>query len=589
MAEERVQRRLAAIMAADVVGYSRLMETDEAGTLDRLKTLRREVFSPMTAQFGGRIFKLTGDGAFAEFGSVANAVHSAVAIQRALAERKATLPENSYIELRIGISLGDVIVEGSDLYGNGVNVAARMEGLADPGGVCISGNVYEHVAHSNDLEFEDLGDQTVKNIGRPVRCYRVQLEGAETSEEGTDLARSAAQHSNKPSIAVLPFDNLSDDPQQEYFSDGLAEDLITDISKISGVFVTARNSSFAFKGQTIDVKEVAAKLGVKHILEGSIRKMGSKLRINAQLIDAASGGHVWAERYDGDMEDIFEFQDNIREQIVSALEVSLTPTDKALTERKPTDNVEAYDLFLKGRAIFYNYTPERFPEGIRFLEEAIEIDPKFADAFSYLSYLHWSVHVQISQDSEDELELANDLAEKAVALDDTSAQARVRLGFIQMWLRRYDEAIANAEKAVAMGPNNAEVHASFGQVLNYSGNPERGLEMFEKAFNIDTFVSPVWEFQAGVSHFLLHQYDRAMSRLLSAIARSPKLLHAYTYLACTYVEMGRLDDARETIKKALEIAPAYTLKMAEKLFVYRIDEMRNRILNNLREAGLPES
>ena len=585
MAEERVQRRLAAILAADVVGYSRLMESDEAGTLDRLKTLRREVFSPISAQFGGRIFKLTGDGAFAEFGSAADAVHSAVAIQRTLAERNAALPEGRRIELRIGISLGDVIVEGSDLYGNGVNVAARMEGLADPGGVCISGNVYEHVAHSNDLEFEDLGDQTVKNIDRPIRCYRVQLERSGSADDGTDLAGSAGQLSDKPSIAVLPFDNLSNDPEQEYFSDGLVEDLITDISKVSGLFVVSRNSSFAFKGQAIDVKEIALKLGVKHIVEGSVRKMGSKLRVNAQLIDATSGGHIWAERYDGDMEDIFEFQDNIREQIVSSLQVSLTPADKALTERKPTDSVEAYDLFLRGRAYYYRYTPEDLREAIKCLGEAIEIDPNFADAYGYLSYCYFYGWALLWSGFDDGLDRLNELAEKGVALDDASAIALVRLGWVQTFLRRYDQAMANLDKALALAPDNADVNATFAQALNYWGNPQRGLQLQEKAFSIDTFAPPNWEWQIGLSHFLLRQYDQAIASFNRAV---PKFTTAYTLLACIYVELDRPDDARNAIKKQLEISPHFTVEWIGKMLPFRLDEVRNRILDSLRKAGMPE-
>lgn len=588
MAEERVQRRLVAILAADVVGYSRLTETDEEGTRARLRVLHLEMINPRIAADGGRIVKTMGDGILVEFPSAVDAVRNALAIQNAMRRRNVDIPEEIRIEFRVGVNVGDVIIEGDDIHGDGVNIAARLEGLCEPGEVYVSGTVYDQTVGKLEASFEDLGEQTVKNISKPVRVYRANDEIKTDTIPEPQTSDTATPIPDKPSIAVLPFDNMSDDPQQEYFSDGMAEDLITDISQIFGLSVTARNSSFAFKGQTIDVMEIANKLRVKHIVEGSVRKMGDRLRVNAQLIDGSDGRHIWAARYDGNMAEIFDFQDDIREQIVSALQVSLTPTDKTLTGRKQTDSVEAYDLFLKGRAIFYNYIPEQFPEGIKFLEQAIEIDPNFAEAYSYLSYLHYSVHAQISPDSEERLLLANELAEKAVSLDDTSAQARVRLGFIQLWLRRYDDAIANAEKAIALGPNNAEVHASFGQVLNYWGDPERGLEMFEKAFNIETFVSPVWEMQSGLSYFLLGQNDRAVGRFLTAIARSPKILHAYTYLACTYVEMGQLDDAREIIKKALEIAPAYTLKMADKLFPYRLDDDRDRILDALRKAGLPE-
>ncbi len=473
MAEQRVQRRLAAILAADVVGYSRLIEADEEGTRARLRSLHAELIDPRIAADGGRIVKTTGDGILAEFPSAIDAVRNALALQGAMRGRNADLPEATRIEIRVGINVGDVIVEGDDVHGDGVNVAARLEGLCAPGEVYVSGTVYDQAAGKLAASFVDLGEQTVKNIAKPVRLYRAHLES--DSDQAPEPQATHPRPPDKPSIAVLPFDNMSGDPEQEYFSDGMAEDLITDISKISGLFVIARNSSFAFKGQAIDVKEIAGKLGVKHILEGSVRKMGAKLRVNAQLIDAASGGHVWAERYDGDMADIFEFQDSIREQIVAALQVSLTPTDKALTERKPTDSVEAYDLFLKGRASYYRYTPENLLEARKCLEKAIEIDPNFADAYGYLSYCHFFGWSQMSADFDDNLDRANELAEKGVALDNASAIALTRLGWIQTFLRRYDQAIANLEKAVELAPNNGDVNATFGQASNYWGNPERGV------------------------------------------------------------------------------------------------------------------
>ena len=365
----------------------------------------------------------------------------------------------------------------------------------------------------------------------------------------------------------------------------MAEDLITDISKISGLFVVARNSSFAFKGQSVDVKVIAEQLRVKHILEGSVRKMGERLRINAQLIDAASGGHIWAERYDGDMAEIFEFQDNIREQIVSALQVSLTPTDKALTERKSTDSVEAYDLFLKGRANYYRYTPEDLLESIRCFEEAIEIDSNFADAYGYLSYCHFYGWALIWPGFEDTLDRANQLAERGVALDGTSAIALARLGWIQTFLRRYDQAIANMEMAIDLAPNNADVIATFAQVLNYWGDPERGQQLQEKAFSIDTFAPPNWEYQMGLSHFLLRQYDQALASLNRAV---PKFSTAYIYLACTNVELDRLDDVSDAIKTLSEVSPQYTLTEILRCLPFRNVEVRDRILDSLRKAGLPE-
>jgi len=425
---------------------------------------------------------------------------------------------------------------------------------------------------------------------RPARERDVSVQATAPVERAEESAPTLGDTplSDKPSIAVLPFDNLSDDPQQEYFSDGMAEDLITDISKISGLFVIARNSSFAFKGQSVDVETIAEQLGVKHILEGSVRKMGDKVRINAQLIDAASGGHIWAERYDDDMENIFECQDDIRKQIVYALRVSLTPTDKALTERKPTDNAEAYDLYLKGRANYHRNTHEDLPEAIKCLEEAIEIDPNFADAYGYLSFCHFRGWHEMLPGFDNNLDRANELAERGVVLDGTSAIALTRLGWIQAFLRRYDQAIANLEKAIALAPNNAEVYATFGIALNYWGDPEKGLEMLEKAFSLDTFVPPIREYQVGHSHLLLRQYDEAITRLNRMVERAPKFIFAYVFLACAYIGLDRLDDARDAIKTVLEISPQYTVKDAAKVLPYRIDEVRNRIVDGLRKAGLPE-
>ena len=434
-----------------------------------------------------------------------------------------------------------------------------------------------------------MGEQTVKNIARPVRVYRTSDETKIETRPEPQTADTSTPISDKPSIAVLPFNNMSGDPEQEYFSDGMAEDLITDISKISGVSVTARNSSFAFKGQTIDVMEIAKKLRVKHIVEGSVRKMGDRLRINAQLIDGADGRHIWAERYDGNMAEIFEFQDNIREQIVAALQVSLTPTDQALTERKTTDSVEAYDFFLKGRAAaLYRFTPEHLPEAVKYLEAAIEIDPNFADAYSYLAFCHMAGWIYMWPGYDDNLDRANELAEKGVALDGTSAIAVMRLGFIQMWLRRYDEAIANLEKALALAPDNAEVNATSGIVLNYLGNPEKGQQMIERAFSIEAFAPPIWEFYAGTSHYFLRQYDQALARFHRAIERFPKSFFCYAFLACTYVELDRLDDASDATKTVQEISPEFTVAWFDIFYPFQDDEVRNRFLDSLRKAGLPE-
>jgi adenylate cyclase len=587
MAEEHAQRRLAAIMAADVVGYSRLIEADEEGTRASLRGLRRELIDPRIAADRGRIVKTMGDGLLVEFPSAVDAVRNALSIQRAIRRRNSDIPKDIKIELRVGVNVGDVIIEGDDIHGDGVNVAARLEGLCDPGEIFVSGTVYDQADGKLEASFEDLGEQTVKNIAKPVRVYRAS--DRPKVDTGPELQLVAEpQVSHKPSIAVLPFDNLSDDPQQEYFSDGMAEDLITDISKISGLSVTARNSSFAFKGQTTDVKEIAKQLGVKHVVEGSVRKMGDRLRINAQLIDGTDGRHVWAERYDGNLAEIFDFQDDIREQIVSALQVNLTPTDMAFTDRKSTENVEAYDLFLKGRANFYSATHEHTLEAIKCLEKALEIDPNFVDAYGYLSFCQFYGWFHMWPEFDDTLDRAYELAETGVALDSTSALAVMRLGFIQMFLRRYEPAVANMEKAIALGPNNAEVYAMVSQLFNYWGNPDRAMELMEKALRLETFAPPIWEFYAGTPHLLLGQYDEAVIRFNRTAERAPKFSPVHFSLAWAYVELGRLEDAHDAIKAALRINSHYTLKQVDRLYPYRIDEVRYRFLDSLRKAGLPE-
>ena len=577
-----MERRLAAILAADMVGYSRLMGADEEGTIARQRDHRAALIDPQIASHGGRIVKTMGDGLLVEFPSVVDAVKCAVALQAGMAEREAETPDARRIQYRIGINLGDIVIDGDDILGDGVNVAARLEGLAEPGGVCISDVVHQSIDGKLDLVFADMGAQQVKNIAKPVRAFQVLLSG-EPESNTSELALP-----DKPSIAVLPFDNMSGDPEQEYFSDGMAEDLITDLSKISNLSVAARNSSFSFKGQMPDIKDVVEKLGVTFVLEGSVRKMGDRLRINAQLIDGADGRHLWAERYDGDMAEIFEFQDNIREQIVSALQVSLTPADKALTEHKQTDSVEAYDLFLKGRANLYRFTLENVLEAKKSLETALELDPNFADAYGFLSYCHFAGWILKFPGFDDTLELANILAEKGVSLDGTSAIAVARLAWIQGWMRQFDQAIANFEKALALAPNQADVYADFGQILNYWGDPERALEMSEKVFSLDTFAPPLWDFYAGHSYYLLRKFDQALPKMTRMVERVPKFITGYAYLACVYVEMNRLSDARDVIAKLLEVSPNYTLKDMDRLHPYRIDEVRDRFLGSLRKAGLPE-
>jgi len=588
VAEGRVQRRLAAILAADVVGYSRLIEQDEAGTRTRLRKLHAELIDPRINQDGGRIVKMMGDGVLVEFPSAIAAVENALSIQKSIAEHEASQPEERRIRFRVGINVGDVIVEEDDIHGEGVNVAARLEGLCQPGEIYVSGTVYDQAAGKLEAAFDDLGEQTVKNIAKPVRTYRVLWNPNEADPARQTTASDTLPLPDKPSIAVLPFENMSGDPEQQYFSDGMAEDLITDLSKISGLFVVARNSSFSFKGQAVEAKEIGEKLGVKNILEGSVRKMGAKLRVNAQLIDAASGGHLWAERYDGDMADIFDFQDSIRDEIISALEVKLTPGDRALAERKPSTSIEAYDLFLKGRASYFRYTPQDHAEAKSYFEGAIALDPEFADAYSFLSYLYSAAWNLLYPGFENGLDRALPMAEKAVSLDPRSPVAHMRLGWILCFLRQFDQALPCFEKAVDLGPDIAEVCSYYGMFLNYIGRPEQGLDMIDRAYRLDPIAPTIWELMVGYSYWELARYDDAVAQFRKVIDRLPDFPMTYMFLASVYAELGQLDAAAEELRTLREKNPLWSVGNADRIFPILSDDRRKRFLDNLRQAGLPE-
>jgi adenylate cyclase len=586
MAEERVQRRLAAILAADVVGYSRLIEQDEEGTRARLRSLHAEVIDPRITADGGRIVKTSGDGILVEFGSAVDAVRNALAIQTAMLGRNDALAEDSRIVFRVGINVGDVIVEGDDIHGEGVNVAARLEGLCGPGEVYVSGTVYDQAAGKLAAAFDDLGEQTVKNIAKPVRVYRASAK----SDEAKTTADMDAPLSlpDKPSIAVLPFQNMSGDIEQEYFADGMTEDLITDLSQVSGLFVIARNSSFVFKGQSVGVKEVGHKLGVKYVLEGSVRRAGDTVRINAQLLDAASGGHLWANRYDRKIEDIFALQDEITNQIVAALEVSLTSADEARAERRPSTSVEAHDLFLKGRASYFRYTPEDHAASKSYFEQAIEIDPEFADAYSFLSYWYTAAWNLMFPGFEDGLERALPMAEKAVSLDPDSAIAHMRLGWTLCFMRQFDSALSSFETAKTLGPDLAEVHAYYAMFLNYTGKGAEGLEMFTTAYRLEPIAPAVWDVMSGYSYWELHRYDEAAIRFRTVIDRLPGFLMTYMFLASVCVDLDRIDEAKDQVRALLAINSRWSLYNADRIFPILSDDKRRRFLENLREAGLPE-
>ena len=592
MESNEVQRKLTTIFSTDVQGYSRLMGDDEVATVHTL-TACRAVISTHIEKNGGRVIDSPGDNLLAEFGSVVRAVQSAADIQEELKEKNEALPESRRMRFRIGINVGDVIVEGERLYGDGVNIAARLESLAEGGGICVSGGVYDQVRGKLPLGFENLGEKEVKNISSPVRVYRVlgsapsgatpaMIHSAGTLKAGTPPLP------DKPSIAVLPFNNMSGDPEQEYFSDGITEDLITDLSKLSGLFVIARNSTFAFKGKSPDVRRVAQELGVRYVLEGSVRRAGQKVRINAQLIDSESGSHLWADRYDGGMEDIFALQDEITEKIVSALEVNLTAQEKAVAGTHLTESVEAYELYLKGRSTFFRFTPETNDECKKILEKAIEIDPHFAAAYANLAVAFQTGWALMWPGNEDGLSRALEVTEKAVALDKTLGMAHARLGWAQIWLRRYDEAIGSFERAVELSPNDSESFAYFAESLNYCGDPERAIEITEKAVRLDPVLPPNIVFHWGHSFYLLRRYDEAIDKIRNCITHAPEFSFARMILAVVYSELGRMEEAATEIRVVRDLLPGYTVGLARERIPYRLEEPRGRLLDGLRKAGLPE-
>ena len=587
MAEERVQRRLAAILAADVVGYSRLMRADESGTLAQLKTLRKEVFDPRVAEHNGRIVKTTGDGVLVEFASAVDATECAVDIQRALARRNEDVSEGHRIELRIGINLGDIVVDDDDIYGDGVNVAARLEGLCEAGEVYVSAVVYDQVEGKIEAAFDDLGEHTVKNIDKPIGVYRVSEEtGSSVTTKTVENTGSSLPLPDKPSIAVLPFENMSGDPEQDYFADGLVEDLITDISKVSSLFVVSRNTAFAFKEQRLDVKEIARKLGVKHVVEGSVRKMGAKIRINAQLIDAATGGHLWAERYDGNMAEIFDFQDDIREQIVSALQVSLTPDDKASIRRKQTENVEAYDLYLKGRNHYFQYSSDTSAKGVDCLEKAIELDPDFAEAYSYIAAFRTHAHLRGVHGNDGNLEAALEAAEKAVELDPKSAVAHTRLGWVQTVRSEFEAAEASFQVAISLDPELSEAFHYYNYFKICTGDHDAALKLREQTLKLNPF-EPLQDLHLGMVRYFQGRLDEAIRALEADRDRTPKHVTLRVYLAAAYAELGRSDKANREIEAIRALAPDYTVEVARKVLPFAPDD-KTKLLDGLRKAGLPE-
>ena len=522
-----------------------------------------------------------------------DAVESAVAIQRALKTHNADLPAQRQMHYRLGINVGDVVVEGERIYGDGVNIAARLESLAEGGGVAISGTVYDQVKNKLPLDYTYQGEQHVNNIADPVRMYRLELNAESVTPVPEAQPSAQAPVLNKldkldiPSLAVLPFTNMSTDPEQEYFSDGMTEDLITDLSKISGLFVIARNSVFAYKGEAVDIGEVSRKLGVQYVLEGSVRKAGQRVRINAQLINATTGGHEWAERYDRELEDIFDLQDEMTHRIAFALKVTLTSEEQARFRQAPTTNLDAYDCYLRGSEVSRDFTQERNTRARQLFEQAISLDPDYAAAYALLGLTHWTdwSH-QWSSNPPQSLQQAFDLAQKAVALDNSLPVAHRILGFVSLWHKDYTQALVEGEHAVALGPSDAESLGSLGDILNFIGRPVDGLKMIEQAIRLNPHHPVYYHFWRAHTYYLMEQYEEAIAAGKSVLMLNPSILPAHLYLTASYSEDGREEDAHAAGTEFRRCLPQVSLQFLEQMLPYKDPAVTLRLLTALRKAGL---
>jgi len=574
-------RRLAAILAADVAGYSRLMGADEEGTHERLKALRRELLDPKIAEHHGRIVKTTGDGTLVEFASVVDSVRCAVEMQQAIPQRNAGVAADSRIELRIGINLGDVIVEPDDIYGDGVNIAARLEALADAGGVFVSNTVYDQIRDRLPFIFEDLGEQQVKNIARSVRVYRVRDAGA--AKRKSAPAAAVLPLPDKPSIAVLPFQNMSGDPEQDYFVDGMVEEIITALSRIRWLFVIARNSSFTYKGQEIEVRRVGRELGVRYILEGSVRKADGRVRITAQLIAAANGAHLWADRFDGSLEDVFELQDRVATSVAGVIEPALQVAEIARSAACPTSDLTAYDLYLRAFPILFSAS-RKISEALRLLGEAIERDPHYGPALAWAAFCHYRLCLDgRSDDPEADCRKGVDLARRAlqVAGDDPETLANASLA-LAYFGEDISAMMALVDRALALNPSFARGWHISGTLRLWAGQPDLAIEHIEASLRLSPRARVGMAFSLlGAAHFFARRFDEAVPKLLLAIQEDPNYPPPYRSLAACYAQMGRLDDARQVITRLHAVTPV----VAPDISYVRNAEQRERYLSGLRLAA----
>jgi adenylate cyclase len=589
MAEERVQRRLAAIMAADVVGYSRLMGIDESGTLATLTSHLKHLIQPCVAEHGGRVIKTMGDGLLAEFPSVVDAVQCAVTFQEGMVERNAKTPIDQRIEFRIGINLGDVIVQDDDVFGDGVNVAARLEGLAEPGGICVSDMVHQGVRSKLEMTFDDLGLQRVKNIGDPIRVFQVHRSAISVESKGdTD---SAPPLPNKPSIAVLPFENMSADPEQEYFSDGITEDIITELSKISGLFVIARHSAFTYKGKSVTLKQVGRELGVRCALEGSVRKAGNRLRITAQLIDTITDHHLWAERYDRDIEDIFAVQDEVAHRVADALAVALKPGEIKQLAHAPTENLNAYEFYLRARTSFWPPTRSNLLNARNAFSRVVDIDQEFAGGHAGTS-ISYSLAVRYGHSSQPEADAATalEMAQTAVGLDAEFARAHSALGLAYSVIGQHNEAIASQRRAIELQPGDTDGYWYLANCLNAAGNGEAARDAIHTALRLDPqYISGPYLNALGRACFLAGRYKESIEAYERNVANGgPIAVPMLTCWTASYAAVGRIEEARAKVREILTHEPNFSITRAHQVWAVHSADAAKLLTKGLRKAGLPE-
>ncbi len=587
MAEKGFKRKLAAILSADVEGYSRLMDDDEEATV-RTLTAYRSAINDLVQQYRGRVVDTPGDNILAEFTSVVDAVNCAVEIQHKLAERNTELPYNRKMEFRIGVNLGDVIEEEGRIYGDGINIAARLEGLAEAGGICLSGSVYDSIENKLGLEYEYMGEQKVKNIQKPIRLYRVQMHPKVpvVTNSGEKMALPLP---DKPSIAVLPFDNMSGDAEQEYFSDGMTEEIITGLAKIPTLFVIARNSTFTYKGKPVKVQQVGKELGVQYVLEGSVRKAGDRIRVTAQLIDIATGHHLWAERYDRDLKDIFALQDEVAMKILIALQVKLTEGEQVRlrAEKDQPHSLEAYEKVLQGREYLRRYNKDDNTTARQMFEEAIQLDSQYAYAYTMLAWTYANeIWYDRPKNPGELLEKATELVQKALALNDSLDFAHSLLGVIYCHQRHFEKAIAAGEQAMALNPNGADIKVYMGMILNFVGKAEEAIRLLQTAIRLNPIPPAFYYLHLGHALILRKRCNEAIVALKKALERSPNSIFAHYFLAIACALSGREKEATTASADVLRIDPKFSLEYWAKNLPYKNQADLDLCIDALRKAGL---